>query len=123
MSLKNNFYTVKQSDPKENGLNAVIELNKDHAIYKGHFPQMPVVPGVCQVQIIKELLEGAFDKTMTMLTGDNIKFTGMIIPTQNPVVNTEMTWNKNDEGNIKAEAKLFFEATTFTKFKGTFKIN
>ena len=123
MSLKNDFYTVKENKPSENGLNAVIELNPAHAIYKGHFPQMPVVPGVCQVQIIKEMLEEQFDKTMTMITGDNIKFTGMIIPTQNQIVNMEMTWSKSEDGSIKAEAKLFFEATIFTKFKGTFKIN
>jgi 3-hydroxyacyl-[acyl-carrier-protein] dehydratase len=120
--LKDDFYTVKENKTiSENGFNTVIELNVDHVIYKGHFPQMPVVPGVCQVQIIKELLEDKLDKKLLMLTGDNIKFTGMIVPTQNAVINIDMNYNLKENDVISAEARLFFGNTIFTKFKGTFK--
>jgi 3-hydroxyacyl-[acyl-carrier-protein] dehydratase len=120
--LKDNFYTIKESKAgEENKFSSVIELNVNHAIYKGHFPEMPVVPGVCQVQIIKELLEDKLGKELLMLSGDNIKFTGMIIPTQNSIVNVEMSYIEKENNVIGAEAKLFFENTIFTKFKGTFK--
>ena len=29
-----------------------LELNPEHPVYEGHFPGNPVVPGVCQVQMI-----------------------------------------------------------------------
>jgi 3-hydroxyacyl-[acyl-carrier-protein] dehydratase len=120
--LKDDFYKVKENKTvSDNAFDTVIELKVDHNIYKGHFPQMPVVPGVCQVQIIKELLEDRLDKKLLMISGDNIKFTGMIVPTQNALVNVEMSFSKKDDQVISAEAKLFFGTTIFTKFKGTFK--
>lgn len=121
-NLKNEFYKVKESTVvSDNQLNSIIELNVAHPIYKGHFPQMPVVPGVCQIQMIKELLEISLGKKLIMLSGDNIKFTGMIVPTQNAIVNIDITHTVKDQDVIGVDAKLFFELTTFTKFKGTFK--
>ncbi|MGZ3884939.1 MAG: 3-hydroxyacyl-ACP dehydratase [Bacteroidia bacterium] len=121
--LKNDFYTVKERTAgTDNQFSLVIRLNPEHAIYKGHFPEMPVVPGVCQVQIIKELLEDRLGKNLQMVSGDNIKFTGMIIPTQNATVNIEMSYAEKENNVIGAEAKLFFENIVFTKFKGTFKL-
>lgn len=119
--LKNDFYTVKQSGNAENTLRAVITLNPSHELFKGHFPQMPIVPGVCQAQIIKELLEEEVDAKLFLHRGDNIKFTGMIIPTQTPEVDVEIVY-EHEGDEIIAEAKLFFENTVFTKYKGKFKI-
>ena len=56
---------------------------------------------------------------LTMTKGDNIKFTGMIIPTQHPAFSIELKYKKDDLNYI-VEASLFFENTIFTKFKGTF---
>jgi 3-hydroxyacyl-[acyl-carrier-protein] dehydratase len=80
---------------------------------------MPVVPGVCQTQIIKEVLQNELGLNLTMTKGDNIKFTGMIIPTQHPAFSIELKYKKDDLNYI-VEASLFFENTIFTKFKGTF---
>jgi 3-hydroxyacyl-[acyl-carrier-protein] dehydratase len=120
MVLQGDFYRIREKNSSGNQVSAVIELNVDHAIYKGHFPQQPIVPGVCQVQIIKELLEGLMGKKLQMTHGDNIKFTGMIIPTQSPVVNLEVNYQLK-ESEIICDAKLFFEGTMFTKYKGKFK--
>ena len=38
---------------------AQISIDRDHTIFKGHFPGNPVMPGVCMIQIIKELTEEA----------------------------------------------------------------
>ncbi len=121
-SLKESFYTIKEKNQiSESHVEAVIDLNVNHDIYKGHFPEQPIVPGVCQVQIIKEFLEDLMGKKLQMITGDNIKFTGMIIPTQNPQVNFTVNYKVNGE-EILCEAKLFFGETTFTKYKGKFKV-
>jgi 3-hydroxyacyl-[acyl-carrier-protein] dehydratase len=121
MVLKGDFYTVKEKQTSENKINAVIELNPAHEIYKGHFPQQPIVPGVCQMHIFKEFLEEATGKKLQAGNGDNIKFTGMIIPDQSPLVNLELSYQDKD-GMIAAEAKLSSGEIIFTKYKGKFKI-
>jgi 3-hydroxyacyl-[acyl-carrier-protein] dehydratase len=119
MILKNDFYKVKEKTTAENKVNAVIELNASHKIFEGHFPQQPIVPGVCQMQILKEFLEEATGKKLQAGHGDNIKFTGMIIPQQNPLVNIEITYGDKD-GMLTVDAKFFSGETTFTKYKGKF---
>lgn len=120
--LINDFYTVESSQTEENKISATVVLNQQHAIFKGHFEQMPVVPGVCQTQMIKELLQQTTNKNLTLIKGDNIKFTGMIVPAQTPKVQIEITY-KLLENSYQTEAKLFSENTTFTKFKGEFIFN
>ena len=121
--LLNDFYKIEEINSSDSKITAKLSLNPDHAIFKGHFEQMPVVPGVCQTQILKELLQNNTGKTLLLSKGDNIKFMGMIVPTQNPVVMVEMDYVMVESNVIKADAKLFFENTTFTKFKGEFEIN
>jgi 3-hydroxyacyl-[acyl-carrier-protein] dehydratase len=118
--LLNDFYTVTSiQKPEEKKVLANIKLNAAHDIFKGHFEQMPIVPGVCQTQIIKELLQEEVKQNLVLTKGDNIKFTGMIIPGDHPVVCVELSYKK-EENNYMVEAKLFYENTIFTKFKGTF---
>ena len=121
--LLNDFYTIESLEKQEpSTLLAKVKLNEAHAIFKGHFEQMPVVPGVCQTQIIKELLQETLAKDLILNCGKNIKFTGMIIPTQNLIINIELIYQEI-ENEFIVDAKLFFENTIFTKFKGTFVEN
>lgn len=121
--LLNDFYTVDSIKKTETGGTlANIALNVAHDIFKGHFEQMPVVPGVCQTQIIKELLQQEIDQNLTLTIGSNIKFTGMIIPTTHPNIQVELNYMVSD-GRYIVDAQLFFENTIFTKFKGTFTQN
>lgn len=120
--LLNDFYTlgsVTKTGPAK--LTAEISLNADHAIFKGHFEQMPIVPGVCQTQMIKELLQEELNLNLTMVKGSNIKFMGMIVPQQHPNITMEIEYSQADN-LYTAEAKLFHENTTFTKFKGDFAV-
>lgn len=117
--LKNNFYSVSETWLGDNSIKATVKINSAHPVFKGHFPQMPVVPGVCQVQMIKELLEENTGTNTMMINGDNIKFTGMILPDKSPVVNLEINFTKT-ENIYTVDAKLFFGEQTFTKYKGKF---
>ena len=58
-NLLENYYTEVSStytSENNNSFNSVIELNPEHEIYKGHFPKIPVAPGACLIQAIKEIL-------------------------------------------------------------------
>lgn len=118
--LLNDFFTIDVIEKtEETKFLATISLNARHPVFKGHFEQMAVVPGVFQTQMIKELLQKYSGKNLQLANGDNIKFMGMIVPDQHPKIKFEITY-KQDENKYLTEAKLFSENTTFTKFKGTF---
>lgn len=117
--LLNDFYKIITCKEVGNSIQATIVLNTQHPIFKGHFEQMPVVPGVCQTQIIKEILQQVCQKNLQLAKGDNIKFMGTIIPTQTQQIDLEIT-HQSIENKYTVDAKIFNENTTFTKFKGDF---
>jgi len=51
--LLQNFYKIKDSKTTEKGFIYSININEKHEVFKGHFPDNPVVPGVCLIQIMK----------------------------------------------------------------------
>jgi 3-hydroxyacyl-[acyl-carrier-protein] dehydratase len=118
--LLNDFYTIENQTFLSDGkITATILFNANHPIFKGHFEQMPVVPGVCQTQLIKEILQEEIDKNLVLSKGTNIKFMAMIIPQQHPKVSVEITY-KSENSVYSVDAKLFFDTIIFTKFKGEF---
>lgn len=63
-----------------------ILLNSSHMIFKAHFPDEPITPGVCIIQIAKELLEDTV-KLPLMISGvKNVKFLNIVSPMVTPTV-------------------------------------
>lgn len=98
-----------------------VRLNPGHPVYKGHFPQIPIAPGVCLTQMIKEILMEKFQIELLMNSGDNIKFLAMINPKETPELEISFTVKKNDAG-LDVSATYANDGKTFTKFKGKFTI-
>jgi len=47
-TILTDFYTLQSYDKNEKSFVANIILNKDHEIFKGHFPGNPVTPADCK---------------------------------------------------------------------------
>jgi 3-hydroxyacyl-[acyl-carrier-protein] dehydratase len=110
--LLKDFYTIVELDysDKEN-VKAIIDLNKEHEVYEGHFPGNPVVPGVCLTQLIKEVMENVEGMNLSLVYASNIKFMA--------VVNPEI--NDTEQNIIKVDSITHFNDQVFYKFKGNFK--
>ena len=119
--LTGKFFTVvSQQQPAENSIHYTIDWNGAHPIFEGHFPGQPVVPGVCMMQTIQELLSAAVGKTLLVEKVANMKFLNMIDPRVSPQVTVEIGFTE-EEGGYKTNAVIKHEATTFLKFQGRFK--
>ena len=121
--LLKDFYTIVELDnsDKEN-IKAIIDLNKDHEIYEGHFPGNPIVPGVCLTQLIKEIMETTENKELSMVYADNIKFMAVVNPEENNRLQIDLKVKYDNEENlIKVNSVTHFNDQVFYKFKGNFK--
>lgn len=78
MVLKDNLYIITSEDI-DNGL-FNIRLKEDCFIYAAHFPNFPITPGVCVIQIVKELAEILFNQTLTLKSIKNAKFLKVMQP-------------------------------------------
>ena len=114
--LLNDFYTLLSIDTNADGhYTATIKLNAAHDIFKGHFPGNPVTPGVCMMQIIKEITQQAMDAKLTMQSASNVKFTALINPEINPDLRLELEINEAEDGIIKVKNTSYFDETVALK--------
>ena len=60
--LLNDFFTIRDKVTSETEIWAELIINSNHKIFEGHFPNQPVVPGVCMMQMIKEITENVIGK-------------------------------------------------------------
>lgn len=108
------FYSVKEFNFTDNQLKAIIELNPEHHVFKGHFPNNPVTPGVCMLQILKELAEQATNTNLFIKECSNVKFMALINPEVNAVLAITIDINKVEE-NFKIKASASFNETVALK--------
>ncbi len=119
--LTGDFFILNHIKKTEDVIEAEIELNASHKIFEGHFPGQPVVPGVCMMQIIKEILEEAISKKITLLKSDHAKFLSMIDPRHTKIVNAHIKY-KIIGNKVDVAASLFKEEMVFLKYKSLFSI-
>tara|TARA_R100000655_G_scaffold3438_1_gene12035 strand:+ start:454 stop:822 length:369 start_codon:yes stop_codon:yes gene_type:complete len=115
------LYKVTATENTSEGILAKVHLNKDHAIFKGHFPGNPVMPGVCMIQIIKELTEEATGKNLFLTVSSNIKFMAIINPEKNPDLQLAIDIAQ-ENGEVKVKNTTLYDDTVALQLNATFKV-
>lgn len=92
-----------------------IKLNREHAIYSGHFPGNPITPGVCVVQIAIDLFSHLTQKESILISAKNIKFLNIIKPTEHETVFYDLTWEAAEDGTYKLKVLVKTEEVVFSK--------
>ena len=80
MKLINDLYKIVSSASIDDLPSFNIVLNKEHFIYNSHFPDNPITPCVCLIQIGKELLETLLHKELEVFQVKNVKFLSIVSP-------------------------------------------
>lgn len=115
----NDFYTVHDLQQEEGKLSCKVTFNAEHDIFKGHFPGQPVVPGVCMMELSKELLEQQTGKQLMLQDAGNVKFLQLITPGTSPEVH--ITWTKDAE-NYKVNTQFKDGENILLKLNGSYSI-
>ncbi len=114
-TILTDFYTLQSYEKMESGsFTAQISLNKDHDIFKGHFPGNPVTPGVCMMQIVKELTEEFTGSSLFLKTASNVKFMAIINPFETPDLKIQLDITENEQ-DVKVKNTTSFGETIALK--------
>ena len=120
--LQNTLYLIKSIQKLENNdLFSTISINKDDRIFEGHFPGQPVLPGVCLINMITDVVSNSKKKTYYLKSADTIKFLHLVEPSLFPTLIIQLRLISEISGIIKAEATISSESLVFLKFKGNFE--
>lgn len=121
--LLNDFFHI--ADLKHDGaeINATLTINAAHRVFDGHFPGQPVVPGVCMLQIVKELAEAALQKKSSLVAAQELKFLAIIDPGKNNIISARLKYTHEPGSGIMVIATLYKDDLVHFKFKGQFVLS
>lgn len=120
--LLKDFYTINSLEQKDGQKHeAVLLINEKHEVFKGHFPGNPIMPGVCMMQIIKELTEQITNQTLMMQSLSNVKFMALINPEVTPELRLELDINETEDGLVKVKNTTVFGETVALKLSSIYK--
>lgn len=114
--LLDNFYTILSSEASDSTTWTIqIKLNPDHTVYQGHFPEHPVVPGVCLLQLIKECVENIRQQKLQIVQVSSCKFLSAINPIETPCIAIVLTFKETEEGKLQLQAEGTIKGNTVNK--------
>lgn len=118
--LNDNLYKLVAFSNENGSAEAAITIDASHKIFEGHFPGQPVLPGVCMMQIIKELTEKAIAKELFMHQVDSCKFLSMVDPTRTSHLKVIIEY-ATAENETVVQAVLKSDEAVYLKMKAAFK--
>jgi len=114
--LRDNFYTrLSVENLTENSREVRIKLNEKHLVFEGHFPAVPVVPGVCMMQIVKEQLEDHLKRKLRLKHAAVLKFMAVINPLEVPELIVKIDFATGQDGIIISEGSISSGEKSFFK--------
>lgn len=74
--LQNNLYYIVHNEQNV----YTIRFDASHPIFAGHFPEHPIIPGACLVQIAEELAAATYGHPVRFTVLRNLRFNQPITP-------------------------------------------
>ena len=116
--LVKDFYTIDGKAAQADGSVVYnVSLNAAHDVYKGHFPERPITPGVCNIQMIKELAEDSCGRQLTLTSIARCRLTAMVTPDGSPKLDVKIQWDAADQN--KLAATIYYGDTIYMTLSGT----
>lgn len=114
MKLNDNLYTILDRDTGVDEVVYSISLLPSWPIYAAHFPGMPITPGVCQIQLVKELLEDYMNISLTIKGVKNAKFVSVLKPLRQ-TLKVRLSKVAREDNDIKVQATIADDSTIYAK--------
>ncbi|MFB3386147.1 3-hydroxyacyl-ACP dehydratase [Flavobacterium sp. LAR06] len=121
MVLKDFYKVLSEEKTSDSKYSITILVNEKHEVFKGHFPGNPIMPGVCMIQIIKELTEKITKETLMIQTLANVKFMALINPENNPELRLELDITRTEDNLVKVKNTTYFNETVALKLSNVYK--
>lgn len=120
--LLQDFYTLKNIQKNDDtNYDAFVSLNKNHPIFQGHFPGNPITPGVCMLQIFKNLSTQIMQTELEMEESKNIKFLAIINPETNPDLRLNVQITAKSNTSVQVNFAAFMDDVLALKISAQYK--
>jgi 3-hydroxyacyl-[acyl-carrier-protein] dehydratase len=101
---------------------AHVALNPEHKIYKAHFPGQPITPGVCQIQMVTELLSLQLGAKVELTDIKNVKYMAVISPEETQEFDIRILKMAEADGVCKLMVVMEGTERVFSKMSLTYHV-
>ena len=114
-----NLFTLRLLSGTANSFTVEVRFDPSHPVFAGHFPGMPVVPGVFLVEVLAAAVSQHLGKKVIVAEANNLKFIQMMDPGIHNVVmlNCLIARDEVDE-YFRVDATFSAGDLLFAKMKG-----
>jgi len=119
--LLSDFFEIISQQEAEKNLSTKIKINLNHQIFEGHFPNRPITPGVCLMQIVKEILMQKTQLSLLMVENSNTKFLNPVNPFENDIITVSITYSI-ELTHITVAVIIGHDTKVFCKFRALYNI-
>lgn len=117
------FYKIENWNIKEEGAESQIIIDPAHPLFKGHFPQIPILPGACMVQLTHHLTEKYLNRKMTFIKAVQIKFMAMVNPEKTPLLKSNFKIKGLEDNTYRVDHQLAFDEIICFKISAFYTYN
>ena len=117
--LVDHLYSIEHSTLEQSIIRSRLLVNAAHPVFKGHFPDVPVLPGVCMIQCVKELIETSLKIKSSIDKADMIKFLSMLNPVESNVIDAEIVIRERTAAGLVFQASLKNDDRFLLKYSGS----
>lgn len=116
-SFENNYYRLLHTTPTADGAVFRVALLPDCEVYRGHFPDRPVCPGVCNIELIRQCAERLVGQRLRIHTVSLCRFTAVASPSRAPEVDVRIGVTPAD-GLWRVTTRVADAACVYVEYKG-----
>ncbi|MBR0073964.1 MAG: hypothetical protein IJP95_09025 [Bacteroidales bacterium] len=80
-----------------------VEFNLGHDILKAHFPDNPIVPGVCSLEIFRVFASSMLGAEVRIATVKNMKFVKLMTPAEGKRFDFDVDIKPTEDGRYSAK--------------------
>jgi len=118
--LVKDLFNILSTRKEEDAIIYEIALNPDCEVYKGHFPGLPITPGVCSVEIMKECAEDASGKSFMISNLQQCRFLNIITPSELPTAFVKVKISEK-EGVWSLASSIYSSEKEYASMKAELK--
>lgn len=102
MMLLNSFFYVTEQKVEGRDCPAfAVKVDPAHEIYGAHFPGKPITPGVCQIQMVAELLSLYMNAKVELAEIKNVKYMAVISPEETDIFSVTFSKISREDDRCK----------------------
>ncbi len=118
--LVEHYYSILDKQTQEQSTVFTVALHADSPVYAGHFPNEPISPGVCNIQLIKECAETVTGHLLRLRSMQQCRFMHLITPLLYPQVEVRITLLNTSDNGVKLRGTIGSANEIFIELRSEF---